>query len=33
VAEEAFKTELAHLAGGGADQSELQLKGNTPAAC
>jgi hypothetical protein len=24
-----FKTKLPHLAGGGADQIELQLKGNT----
>jgi hypothetical protein len=28
----AFKTELPHLAGGGANQTELQLKGNTAAA-
>jgi hypothetical protein len=27
----AFKTELPHLAGGGGDQTELQLKGNTAA--
>jgi hypothetical protein len=27
----AFKTELPHLAGGEADQTELQLKGNTAA--
>jgi hypothetical protein len=26
-----FKTELVHLAGGGADQTELPLKGNTVA--
>jgi hypothetical protein len=28
----AFKTELPKLAGGGADQMELQLKGNAAAA-
>jgi hypothetical protein len=28
----AFKSELPHLAGGGADQIELQLKHNTAAA-
>jgi hypothetical protein len=28
----AFKTELPHLAGEGADQTELQLKDNTAAA-
>jgi hypothetical protein len=27
-----FKTEFMHLAGGGADQTELQLKGNADAA-
>jgi hypothetical protein len=29
---EAFKTEFPHLVWGGADQTELQLKGNTAAA-
>jgi hypothetical protein len=29
----AFTTELPHLAGGGADQTEMQLKGNTAATC
>jgi hypothetical protein len=28
----AFKTELLHFAGGGADQTELQLKGKIAAA-
>jgi hypothetical protein len=28
----AFKTELPHFAGGGADQTELQLTGNSAAA-